>query len=195
MPRKDTTSPWARHWSPWVVGVALGLLSWFAFATADHGLGITTPFEQGAALAVRAAAPGSSSVASYYAAEDTPKIGWEWMLVLGVFVGGFASASIQRRAPRAPGAPRRPNHVDGHRSVPPLWAARFGSSVPLRLGAAFVGGFILIIGARLARGCTSGHGITGALQLAAASWLFISAAFVVAVTTAFLLFSRERDHV
>lgn len=190
MPRKDTTSLWARHWSPWVVGGALGLLSCFAFATADHGLGITTPFEQGAALAMSATAPSSGGVVSYYAEEDTPKIGWEWMLVVGVFVGSLLSARFMKRLRRA-----TQEATQESSSVPPVWAARFGPSVPLRLAGAFAGGMLLIIGARLARGCTSGHGITGALQLAAASWLFISVAFVVAAATAFVLFARERNHV
>lgn len=39
-------NPLAYHsWSPYAVGVGIGMLSWFAFASADHPIGVTTaPF-------------------------------------------------------------------------------------------------------------------------------------------------------
>ena len=46
-----------KSWSPYVVGAAIGVLSWFAFASADQPIGITTPFEHTAALAEKAVAP------------------------------------------------------------------------------------------------------------------------------------------
>ena len=44
-----------KSWSPYVVGALIGMLSWFAFATADRPIGITTAFENTAALAEKAA--------------------------------------------------------------------------------------------------------------------------------------------
>jgi len=32
------------------------------------------------------------------------------------------------------------------RGIPPMWATRFGSGAPLRAGAAFAGGFMLLVG-------------------------------------------------
>jgi hypothetical protein len=46
-----------KSWSPYVVGLGIGVLSWFAFAVADHPLGISTAFEHSAALAAKAAMP------------------------------------------------------------------------------------------------------------------------------------------
>lgn len=174
----------AKSWSPFVVGAAIGLLSWFAFATADHGLGITTAFEHSAALAQRAVSPEAAASNSYYT-KESPKIGWEWMLVVGVFLGSFISSKLSgdRPASDRAGGP-------GHAVIPPVWRARFGDSTALRLAAAFAGGLIMMMGARLARGCTSGHGITGALQLAVSSWAFILLAFACAVVVALLLFGR-----
>jgi hypothetical protein len=84
-----------KSWSPYLVGAGIGVLSWFAFATANHPLGITTAFEDTAALAGKAVAPGVEEGHPLYtkrAAEGKPpKIGWEWMLVLGVFVGAPAA--------------------------------------------------------------------------------------------------------
>ncbi len=38
-----------KAWSPYLVGAAIGVLSWFSFATADRQIGITTAFEYTAA--------------------------------------------------------------------------------------------------------------------------------------------------
>ena len=53
---------------------------------------------------------------------------------------------------------------------------------------AFVGGAILAYGARLAGGCTSGRGISGALQLSVSSWIALACFFAAAVPTAHLLY-------
>lgn len=159
----------AKSWSPYAVGVGIGILSWVAFATADRGLGITTPFEYGAALL--------HAPPEYFVGHE-PKIGWEWMLVIGVLIGSFLSSKLS--------ADRR------DAIVPPAWRNRFGDSVGLRMSFAFAGGLVMMLGARLARGCTSGHGITGTLQLAVSSWIFIALAFAVAIATAITLYGRPR---
>lgn len=170
-----------KSWSPYAVGAAIGVLSWFAFWSADHPIGITTAFEHTAALTGKAVAPQVEQTHEYYQAKQKegkqPKIGWEWMLVVGVFLGAFSSAWLSGERTR--------------RRVPDLWQWRFGGSVAKRFAAAFLGGALMIFGARLAQGCTSGHGISGSLQLAVSSWVFVVAFFVVGVATAFLLFGKE----
>ena len=56
------------------------------------------------------------------------------------------------------------------------------------MAAAFLGGAILLFGARLAGGCTSGHGISGTLQLALSGWIFFPVMFGAGIVTARLLF-------
>lgn len=51
----------------------------------------------------------------------------------------------------------------------------------------FVGGFLILFGARLADGCTSGHVITGFTQLATASFIFAGAVFAAGIPMAKLL--------
>jgi uncharacterized membrane protein YedE/YeeE len=51
-----------------------------------------------------------------------------------------------------------------------------------------MGGAFLGYGARLAGGCTSGHGISGALQLSVGSWVAVICFFAGAIATAALLF-------
>jgi uncharacterized membrane protein YedE/YeeE len=46
-------------------------------------------------------------------------------------------------------------------------------------------------GARLADGCTSGHGISGSLQLALSSWTFFLVLFGAGIATAFTMFGRR----
>lgn len=172
-----------KAWSPHVVGAGIGILSWFAFATADHPIGITTAFEHSAALVIQAVVQDITSNYVYYQnTENTPVIGWEWMLVIGVLVGAAWSAYFSGDHTR---------EVDSE-----LWQWRFGPSIPVRLTAAFLGGVLMMIGARLAKGCTSGHGISGILQLAVSSWIFVMVIFSVWALTAFFLFGKKgRNHV
>lgn len=167
-----------KSWSPYLVGALIGVLSWLAFATADKPLGITTAFEYTAALTEKAVAPAIAETNSYYKQpEKEPKIDWEWMLVIGVFIGAFASAKLS-----------------GDRtgqSVPPLWKWRFGESTAKRFAAAFFGAALMMFGARLAQGCTSGHAISGALQLAVSSWLFAAVIFAAGAGAAFLIYGKE----
>ena len=99
-----------KSWSPYAVGVGIGLLSWFAFATADHPLGITTAFEHTAALTEKAVVPGVEQTNGYFAAKaaegKSPKIGWEWMLVRRACSSGRSSVrgspATARREPCPP---------------------------------------------------------------------------------------------
>jgi uncharacterized membrane protein YedE/YeeE len=167
-----------RAWSPYAVGALIGVLSWFAFASANKPLGITTAFENTAALLNQQLLPDEAAANSYYSApEKSPKIDWEWMLVAGVFLGSMLSARLSG------------DHTK--ESAPALWRSRFGSSVGKRYAAAFLGGAVMMFGARVAQGCTSGHGISGALQLAVSSWIFVVVLFAVAVATTFLLYGQK----
>jgi hypothetical protein len=175
-----------KSWSPYVVGALLGVLSWFAFGTADKHLAVTLQFEHVAAMAQQAAVPQAQQTNPYFAAraaeDKSPKVSWELMLLVGVFIGSMLSSRLSDDRSTT--------------KVPPLWRWRFGDSAAKRFTFAFLGGALMVFGARLAGGCTSGHGISGTLQLAVSSWIFIVLAFGVAVATAFVLFGPEgRRHV
>lgn len=172
-----------KSWPPYAVGAGVGILSWVAFATADHPLGVSTAFEQATALAERAVVPGIEQSNGYFAAKaedgDPPRVGWEWMVVIGIFFGAFGSSRLS--GDRSAG------------TVPDLWRRRFGSSPAKRLAAAFGAGAVMMFGARLAQGCTSGHGISGSLQLAVSSWVFTAVFFAVSTLTAILLYGRKEE--
>ncbi|KAJ3048735.1 hypothetical protein HK097_010251 [Rhizophlyctis rosea] len=53
---------------------------------------------------------------------------------------------------------------------------------------AVVGGALLVLGARVAGGCTSGHGISGMAQLSVASFVTVAAMFAGGILSAFALY-------
>lgn len=55
----------------------------------------------------------------------------------------------------------------------------------------FVGGFLLLYGARMADGCTSGHMMSGMMQGSVSGYLFAAAVFVVAIPTAIFMGMRH----
>lgn len=164
--------------SPYVVGGALGLLNTLAFATAKRGLGVTTAFESAAALAGRRFAPDAMRVNAYVAKrEETPKVDWESLVVVGMLAGSFLAAR---------GASEQTS-----RTIPSLWARRFGPSPWKRYASAFAGGAVMMFGARMAKGCTSGHALTGTAQLALSSWVFSPMMFATAALAARALHGKE----
>lgn len=51
----------------------------------------------------------------------------------------------------------------------------------------FLGGFILLYGARMADGCTSGHMMSGMMQGSVSGYVFAAAAFATAIPTAIIV--------
>lgn len=53
-------------------------------------------------------------------------------------------------------------------------------------GISFIGGFIILFGARMADGCTSGHMMSGMMQGSVSGFIFAAAVFIVAIPTAII---------
>ncbi len=70
------------------------------------------------------------------------------------------------------------------------WAKTEGHSPVKRIVWAFIGGFIMLIGARMAGGCTSGHVISGGMQIAASSLLFGAFVFAGLLVTGKLFYKK-----
>ncbi len=176
------------RWSPYLVGAALGILSWITFATMGKALGTSTTMVRAAGAIERTIAPEhvdqNAYFSKYLGTREKPKpvIEWQFALVLALIPGAWLAARLSRERFRE--------------TVPALWAWRFSGSTGGRMVGAFVGGVILIFGARLAGGCTSGHSISGTLQLALSSWVFTIALFTAGIATAFAIYGRKGgDHV
>ncbi len=161
-------------WSPYLVGALIGLLSMATFYFSDKPLGASTAYARLAGMVGKVFARRHTESLKYYQ-DFKPKVDWEVMLVVGVVGGAFLSAWLG-------------GELTGE-WLPPMWAARFGEdSLGLRLAAAFAGGGLMAFGARMAGGCTSGHGISGALQLSVGSWVALVCFFTGGTATALLMF-------
>ncbi len=166
-----------KKWSPYVTGALIGVLSWFAFASVDRPIGVSTAISKTAGM-VESTVAGDHVSHNAYFTKFRPSVDWEWMLVVGLALGAFVSSRLS--------GDRRVDAVEGP------WRARFGASTRVRHAVAFLGGVVLMFGARLAGGCTSGHGISGSLQLAVSGWLFFACVFASGLLTASLLFRKEK---
>lgn len=70
------------------------------------------------------------------------------------------------------------------------WEKYKGTSKSKRVIWAFVGGFLLILGARMAGGCTSGHVVSGGMQIAFSSLLFGAVVFGSLLLTGKLFYKK-----
>lgn len=55
----------------------------------------------------------------------------------------------------------------------------------------FIGGFILLYGARMADGCTSGHMMSGMMQSSLSGYIFAAAVFAVAIPVAVIVHRKQ----
>ena len=185
---KIKTSIKKPRWSPYWVGAGIGVLSWITFGLMGKALGVSTTLVRAAGTLEKIVAETHVYSNEYFirylgtAVDPKPVFEWQFALVVMLVLGAFFSAWLSGEKLRE--------------EVPRLWEWRFGSSRRLRNAVAFLGGAVLLFGARLAGGCTSGHGISGSMQLAISSWSFFLSMFVAGVVTAFMLYGKNGgDHV
>ena len=159
-----------------IAGVLLGLLVTVAVAL-QGPIGVSTAYVTTDALAVNALAPRAFEQLTYLEKVGA-KVSPEWIAVVGIALGAALAAGLTRTRTRA--------------SIPTHWRERFGGKAALRFGAAFAGGFLVLFGARLAGGCTSGHIISGMSQLAISGLVFAAAVFAAGIPTALTLYRSRR---
>ena len=165
-------------WSPCAVGVGIGILSWVTFLLMFKAIGVSTTFVRFVAFIESIFSTKHVLQTEYLAkyVEIKPIFEWQFALVISIFIGAWASAKLSGVS---------------FSFIPYLWGQNFGYSKTVRAIGAFIGGFLILFGARLAGGCTSGHGISGGLQLATSSWIFILSFFVGGIITAFALYRKR----
>ncbi len=161
------------RWSPYVAGAGIGILSCLAFLLSDKPIGCSTAFARTSGM-IEGVFGGAKTGEKPYYKKFAPVIDWEWMLVLGIFIGAFLSAKLSGQFRFS--------------WVPAMWEHAAGSSPLIRWLVALAGGIIMGFGARWAGGCTSGHGISGTMQLALSSWIAAVCFFIGGIATAMLIF-------
>ena len=163
----------AVRWSPYVVGIGIGILSWLTFLISHKPLACSTTFAKSSGL-IEKAIWGKKVAEKPYYKEIKLDIDWQFMLVIGIILGSLLSALLSGDFQ--------------WQWVPSLWAGTYGSAILPRLISALVGGIFLGFGARWADGCTSGHGISGTMQLALSSWISAIFFFIGGIITARIIF-------
>jgi uncharacterized membrane protein YedE/YeeE len=141
----------------------LGLVLLLTFLLTAHGLGASGAFSHVVAatgLVVAPAATQSNGFLGPLVVEGNPLGAWLDWEVLGVLIGGGLAAFM---------AGRFRVQLDGERSV----------GTPRRVTTALVGGFMAGLGARIAGGCTSGLGLSGAAVFGISAFVFLGVFFAV----------------
>ena len=161
-------------WSPYAAGIGIGLLSWLSFLISGKPIATSTTFARTGGM-IEKMITGEKATQRPYFKKIKLRINWQWMLVIGVVIGSFLSSVLS-------------GDFQIGVWVPTLWASAFGDSEILRVLVAALGGIILGFGARFAGGCTSGHGISGTLQLAVSSWVSAIFFFIGGIITAHILY-------
>ena len=109
---------------------------------------------------------------------------WSYLLffVTAMALGGLLSS-------RARGGIQR-----NERRLPALWRANFGDRPRRGYAFAFLGGFTVLFGARLAGACTSGHMMSGMMQTSLSGYLFAAGAFSTAIPIAIALYRKAEPN-
>lgn len=171
-------------WSPYLAGALVGILAIISVYATTQWLGKTTyigastTFVRAAGLLEQTVAEEHVSTNEYFVKEKV-RVDWQFMLVLGIFVGALLSS-------RTDGSFK----LEG---VPPIWKERFGSSIGTRAVGAFVGGVIAMVGARMADGCPSGHGLSGMMQLSASAFVALALFVGIGVLVAHVVYGGGKS--
>jgi hypothetical protein len=162
---------------PWaLLGSLFGLLGALSiWVWAPIGVSTTYPRFIGACL--RQVAP-SAAQANPMLVQIGTFVAPETFLVLGLLIGGFLASRWGRTTSAA------------ERNTP-VHASEGTSS--RRIRNAFIGGFLIIFGARIAGGCTSGHIISGITQLSISGFVFAIGVFASGILTAKALAKGRRS--
>jgi uncharacterized membrane protein YedE/YeeE len=143
-------TPIAKPYSdPYFAGAGIGVVLLSAYVLVGRGLGASGAFSS--VVAAGAAAVHGTGVVSQL--ND-----WLVLELAGVALGGFLSARLAGRT---------------------LLTIERGPRITTaaRMWASLAGGVLMGLGAKLARGCTSGQALTGGALLSAGSWIFILTCF------------------
>lgn len=164
------------YWNPYLAGFGLGLVLLASFVIMGRGLGASGAFTTALATFVHDIAPAHAEHNAMYAdylgdGTRSPLFDWLVFEILGVIVGGFLSGALANRLKIS---------VEKGPRISTLW----------RLVFAFIGGGLMMIGAKIALGCTSGQALTGGALLNVGSWAFMLCVFGGAYAVAYF-FRKE----
>jgi hypothetical protein len=164
--------------NPYVGGALAGLLAIASVWITGKFFGASTTFVRAAGFIEKFFNPSMVANMDYYIKEE-PKIEWQWMFITGVLIGSFLISLLTKSFTI--------------KSVPDVWEQKFGKDAFKRGAVAFIGGVIAMLGARLADGCPSGHGLSGLMQLSVSSMIAFVCFFTGGIVVARMLYGQRRS--
>lgn len=160
----------AAAWSPYIAGAGIGLLTWLTFYFSKKPVAASSAYATVAGLIGKTIAPQRTAKLKYFR-DNPPRVDWELLFIVATIVGGSLAAYHGNEMSIL--------------ALPKMWRDHFGEqSLWLRGLTGVIGGASMAFGARMAGGCTSGHGISGTAQLNVASWLALICFFIGGVVVA-----------
>ena len=114
-----------------------------------------------------------------YARSVANPLNYSFIFVISMALGGFIGRIFSKY-----------EKTKSIEQIPICHQKRFGKKIIIRYTLAFIGGIIVLWGARLAGGCTSGHMMSGMMQTAVSGYLFAFAAFAAAIPVAILMYKK-----
>lgn len=151
-----------RYWSPYIAGISIGLVLVAMFYVAGRGLGASGAFSLLAGVGLHDVSPGYAGSLNYfsrYLDNPSPLLDWNLFMIVGVLMGALSGALFSKNLKVM---------IDKGTTM----------TTRTRLLMSLSGGVLIGFAARLARGCTSGVGLTGGAQLALSGWVFVSVMFL-----------------
>ena len=166
---------------PYVYGALSGVLLTASAALTGNFFGTSTTFPRFATLVLSTIGIDLSglqfSQASGGNLTGAAFPNWQLLFVIGIGIGAFAISKLTRTYKRE--------------ELPAMWVEQFGTSKKKRIAYSLVGGTLAMVGARMAGGCPSGHGVSGMSQLGVSSLLALAMFFIGGIVTARFLYAAK----
>ncbi len=124
-------------WNPYLAGALSGVVLILSVWLTGKFFGASTTFVRSAGMIEKLFSAGRVAGMAYFLRE-LPQIDWQWMFVVGIFLGSLISALTSRSF--------------RWQAVPDMWERRFGTGRAKRAAVAFAGAAVAMFGARLADG-------------------------------------------
>jgi uncharacterized membrane protein YedE/YeeE len=148
-------------WSPIISGILIGLLQIPSVLIAGNVLGTSSSYMTLICHCVKTVDRKHEKL-PHFKRYTTLSDFWQAFLLGGIVLGSYLSSTMGK-----------------------TYGIGTSPSTPL---ISFIGGSLLLIGARTAGGCTSGHGISGIAKLSTASFVTVTCMFLGAIATSFFMF-------
>lgn len=169
---RKSVLPW------WAAGLLLGLIQILAVGLKDP-LGVSTQFVIVDAKIINQINPEYVQKHELISSDKYQKLGYGWWLDVGLVIGAFVAALAVGRWKV--------------QTSTVWWQANHKASVASRFIIGFIGGFLILLGARFAHGCTSGQFASGWAQLSLSAIPFTITMFGFGMATALIFYPKKPE--